>query len=385
MSSVTPPSATPRISETIFRGRWIIGGLILLAVFSFLSAVLRVPTDDVNLSIRNPKGSGAMALAEVLRHEGVLVSEAYSVRDLESYSSKDTVVITNTNEIDDATLREILHTPTNLLILGTLAQGKRFDPYVESVPAGSPEEIRAQCDFPGATAARTISSTRGSLRPLRQPETACFPLQDNAFAYVSFKRPEGFRLALLSEDSLARNDTITAAGNAALLLNLLSSSPQVGWVNGTTFQQGSDQNGKDQPLLPDFFLIALVYLFVAAFVFTLAQGRRLGRVVPEELPVVVHGAEAVYGRGRLYEKSGAVAVAAHKAREYTARRLGSALHIPTPTTPPVMVREVSRYTGVDESQVYDLLYGEVPVTARGLGNLLHDLYLLTKTNPRKES
>lgn len=385
MSSVTPPSATPRISETIFRGRWIIGGLILLAVFSFLSAVLRAPTDDVNLSIRNPKGSGAMALAEVLRHQGVLVSEAYSVRDLESYSSKDTVVITNTNEIDDATLREILHTPTNLLIIGTLAQGKRFDPYVESVPAGSPEEIRAQCDFPGAKAARTISSTRGSLRPLRQPAAACFPLQDNAFAYVSFERPEGFRLALLSEDSLARNDTITAAGNAALLLNLLGSSPQVGWVNGTTFQQGTDQNGKAQPLLPDFFLIALVYLFVAAFVFTLAQGRRLGRVVPEELPVVVHGAEAVYGRGRLYEKSGAVAAAARKAREYTARRLGSALHIPTPTTPIVMVREVSRYTGVDESQVYDLLYGEVPVTARGLGNLLHDLYLLTKTNPRKES
>ena len=145
------------------------------------------------------------------------------------------------------------------------------------------------------------------------------------------------------------------------------------------------RTGKAQPLLPDFFLSSLVYLFVAAFVFTLAQGRRLGRVVPEELPVVVHGAEAVYGRGHLYEKSGAVAVAARKAREYTARRLGTALHIPTPTTPPVMVREVSQYTGVDESQVYDLLYGEVPVTDRGLGNLLHDLYLLTKTNPRKES
>lgn len=385
MSSATPPTATPRISEAIFRGRWVIGGLVLLAVFSFLSAVLRAPTDDVNLSIRNPKGSGAMALAEVLRHQGVLVSDLYSVRDLESYSAKDTVVITNTNQIDDATLREILHTPTNLLIIGTLAQEKRFDPYVQSVPAGSPKEIKAQCDFPGAKAARTISSSRGSLRPLRQPEAACFPLQDNAFAYASFKRPEGFRLALLSEDSLARNDTITAAGNAALLLNLLSSSPRVGWVNGTTFQQGVDQNGQAQPLLPDFFLIALVYLFVAAFVFTLAQGRRLGRVVPEELPVVVHGAEAVYGRGHLYEKSGAVAAAARKAREYTARRLGTALHIPTPTTPPVMVREVSQYTGVDESQVYDLLYGEVPVTARGLGNLLHDLYLLTKTNPRKES
>ena len=148
MSSATPPTATPRISEAIFRGRWVIGGLVLLAVFSFLSAVLRAPTDDVNLSIRNPKGSGAMALAEVLRHQGVLVSDAYSVRDLGSYSSKDTVVITNTNQIDDATLREILHTPTNLLIIGTLAQGKRFDPYVQSVPAGSPKEIKAQCDFP---------------------------------------------------------------------------------------------------------------------------------------------------------------------------------------------------------------------------------------------
>ncbi|ADI66732.1 DUF4350 domain-containing protein [Mobiluncus curtisii] len=385
MSSATPPTATPRISEAIFRSRWVIGGLILLAVFSFLSAVLRAPTDDVDLSIRNPKGSGAMALAEVLRHRGVMVKDVYSMRDLDNFTSKDTVVITNTNEIDDVALREILHTPTNLLIIGTLAQGKRFDPYVQSVPAGTPDGIEAQCDFPGAKAAQTISSTRGSLRPLRQPEAACFPVQDNAFAYVSFKRPEGFHLALLSEDSLARNDTIASAGNAALLLNLLGSSPQVGWVNGTTFQQGSDQNGKDQPLLPDFFLIALVYLFVAAFVFTLAQGRRLGRVVPEELPVVVHGAEAVYGRGHLYEKSGAVAAAAHKAREYTARRIGSALHIPTPTTPPVMVREVSRYTGIAESQIHELLYGEVPTTARGLGNLMHDLYLLTKLNPRKES
>lgn len=385
MSSLTPPTATPRISETIFRGRWIIGSLALLAILAFLSALMRSPLDDIDLSIHNPKGGGAMALAEVLRHRGVMVDDLYSVRELESYHPKDTVVITNTNEIDDATLREILHAPTNLLVLGTLAQGKRFDPYVESVPAGSPTKIMARCDFPGVRAAQAISSSRGSLHPLRPPEVACFPVQDGAFAYVSFIRPEGFRLALLSEESLAHNDTITAAGNAALLLNLLNSSPRVGWINGATFQQSPEQNGDTPPLLPGFFLSSLMYLFVAAFVFTLAQGRRLGRVVPEDLPVVVHGAESVYGRGRLYERSGAAAGAARKAREFTARRLGTALHIPTPTTPTIMVREVSRHTGVSESQVNELLYGEAPATARGLGNLLHDLHLLTKTDPRKES
>ena len=54
MSSATPPTATPRISEAIFRSRWVIGGLILLAVFSFLSAVLRAPTDLSLIHISEP-------------------------------------------------------------------------------------------------------------------------------------------------------------------------------------------------------------------------------------------------------------------------------------------------------------------------------------------
>lgn len=383
-TTLTPPVATPRVSETIFKGRWIIAGLVLLTVMALASAFLTTPLDRISLSIHNAHANGSRALAEVLNQQGVPVQDVYSPADMDTYGEHDTVVITNLNQIPDAPLREIMHKPTNLLVLGTFAQGSRLQPYVKTSGAGSADQIAADCTFPPARTAGYISHTRGSLTPLREPDVACFPVDEKSFAYLAYERSEGYTLAFLSENSLARNDSITLSGNAALLLNLLSTSGKVGWANGEIFQQGSADEQNTPPMLPAFFTHALILLAVSAFVFTLAQGRRLGRVVPEELPVIVHGAESVYGRAGMYEKSKAFRVAARTAREHTAKRLGKILQIPTPTTPEVMVKEVASYTGVPETQVAQLLYGEVPSNARELGNLLKNLEQLKNSNPGKD-
>ncbi|MCZ9344899.1 DUF4350 domain-containing protein, partial [Streptomyces sp. TRM76130] len=55
-------------------------------------------------------------------------------------------------------------------------------------------------------------------------------------------------------------------------------------------------------LLPAGWLWGALQLFLAAAVAALWRARRLGPLVPEELPVAVRASETVEGRARLYRK-----------------------------------------------------------------------------------
>jgi hypothetical protein len=123
-------------------------------------------------------------------------------------------------------------------------------------------------------------------------------------------------------------------------------------------------------LVPDGWKFGAVQLGLAAVVIALWRARRLGRVVPEPLPVVVRAAETVEGRARLYRRSHAAGHAASVLRQATRDRLAPLLGLPAGEDPSV---EVARRTSRPVADVRALLCSEQPVDDRGLVALADEL------------
>lgn len=387
MSSHTSPTATPRIGEALHQSRWIVGGFVLLVLSSLVFGLLSKPTDTDPLSINNPGPRGAMALAQVLRQRDVPVRNIYTARDAAQLGRKDLLVVTGMGDLTDKHLGSLTKTPrTNILFLGTFAQANRLEPYVKAVGESTPDGVAPRCKLPAAFEAGPLHGSRGSLRALRSPEAACYQVAPGSYAYLQFRRPDGLRISFLADAHTAENREITQGSNAAFLLNLLTRAENVGWIVGSTFQLSADNaaDGADPNIMPPAMHRALILFFVALFVLALAKGRRLGRVVSEEMPVVVHGAETIYGRARLYRTHGAIETAARHARAYTARRLGEVLHLPRGISGAQLCERVAELTGVAPPAVHEALLGTPPHTGTELVNLLKNLHSLVENTKGKE-
>lgn len=370
-------ATTPIISQALGKSRWIVLGIALCLVSGVILSLVSSNLDRTRFSIHNPREEGVMALTEVLADHGTSIKDVYTLSQAQDYGTKDTVVVVNPNKITDKSLREIMNLDTNLVFLGTYLQNSRFEPYVTAVGKSSGENVPSRCDFAPAQAAHHLGPIRGSLRPSRVPDQACFALDQQSFAFVSFTRPNGLDISFLSDARIATNTEIVQAGNAAFLLNLLGGYQNIGWLLGETFQQ-SEASGEAGVIgYPPQFRWAMWVFFVSLVVFALASGRRLGRVVPEDVPVQVPGAESIYGRARLYRQAKAWDRAAQYARRHAAQRITAALHLPTPVSPETLTSQISQLSGWEVSQVQLLFFGDKPINAGEFQTLLKDLRTLT--------
>jgi hypothetical protein len=119
-------------------------------------------------------------------------------------------------------------------------------------------------------------------------------------------------------------------------------------------------------------------LLVALVLLALWRARRLGRVVPEPLPVIVRAAEAIEGRGRMYRAARARDTAAAELRGGARRRLGPRVGAGRNPTPDALVAGVAGHTGRSADEVSALLYGPEPADDTALVRLADDLDALTK-------
>ena len=106
----------------------------------------------------------------------------------------------------------------------------------------------------------------------------------------------------------------------------------------------------------------LIQLAVVVLLLAWWQGRRLGPLVAENLPVVVRASETVEGRGRLYRSRRARDRAADALRTAALQRMLPRLGL-TATAPPTAVAEaVSQRGGERPDIVHHALYGPAPAT-----------------------
>ena len=103
------------------------------------------------------------------------------------------------------------------------------------------------------------------------------------------------------------------------------------------------------------------------------RGRRLGRLVPEPLPVVVRAVETTEGRARMYRRARAQDRAAAQLREATMARLRDRTGLPRSAAPADVVAVVATRTGIPGRDVADLLTGPPPRDDAGLVALAQNL------------
>lgn len=169
---------------------------------------------------------------------------------------------------------------------------------------------------------------------------------------VSIGSPDVFTNALLDEQD-----------SAVLAVALLTSDqerPQVTIIAPSVVPFG-DQGLGD--LVAPRIRNSILQLLAAFLLYALFRGRRLGKVVPEPVPVRIASSEIIVKAGLLSERAKDPASAAGLLRADTLARARSAMSIPTLVDDTVVVQRIASRTGIDADSVGATLLGPVQTEA----------------------
>lgn len=327
------------------------GMLVALVVLSILAR------DDAAftaaLDPRNPEGDGGQAVARVLEQQAVDVRIARGEAALldQEVDSGTAVVVTNPGALGQSTLdrlREHAADAGTLVVIGDAdLLSDLFEIDAAPAPSGT---TPAECDLPlvDGLAVGTYGG-RGLRAPgcLGSGEVSVLVQRDNRWLMTS---PDSFT-----------NEHVLERDNAALALRLLGQQPRLVWYVADVGDTAATDGAVLSNLLPRWLEPGLYLLLVSVLGVLLWRGRRLGPLVTEPLPVVVHAAESTQARGRIYRRTGdrrhACAILVGAAR----RRLIESLRMPRDSSTETLVAVVATRTGREAREVLGLL-GEPAIT-----------------------
>ncbi|WP_298992225.1 DUF4350 domain-containing protein [uncultured Pseudokineococcus sp.] len=369
--------------------------LALLAVLVLVALVVGSRgTGRGVLDPTSPEPDGARAVAQVLGDLGVEVtrttSTAATLDDVRAAGRGGAaVLVVPTAPLGTAQLEDLAASGADLLLvqptaddLAVLAPSLRLGDDVEAASAVPP-----QCDLPAATAAGPATGGGALVEPRDDEDpdvTLCYGLPFGGAPYAVVDAPggdadAGGRAVVLGQPDVLRNETVADEGNAALALATLGARDTLVWYLPDPLDPAlSDEPLPLSALVPPGLVRAAQVLGVAALLLLLWRGRRLGRLVPERLPVVVRAAEAVEGRGRLYRASGDRAHAAAVLRSACLGRLAGRLGVPPSAGAPAVVAATAAATGRPAAEVDALLRSPAPGDDEGLVRLAHALDALER-------
>lgn len=325
----TEPTAERRPS----RARSIWGWTIVVALVVIVTVVaLRVgATSPGQRGALDPEGrddAGALALAEILRDQGVDVDVHRSRADARAAIDQDTtLVMTNPYTLTDEALETLMEPADRVVFLSTSTHLVNVLDVGEST-SGTLSSASAGCDVPEFAEVGTIRPDR--LFTPAAGVTACFGDPDGAAVLVD-ERTDA-HVSVVDGARLFSNSALAENGNAALALALLGQTDHVVWyVPGF-----GDSDIEGEPvdtlgsLTPPWVTPAILLLLLAGVATAIWRGQRFGPLVAETLPVTVRASETMHGRARLTAKAADAAHAADAlrdgARRRLARRLGLAVH-----------------------------------------------------------
>ncbi len=366
---------------------------LVIAAFAVLTAVvLAALTGQQTAGRLDPRAtdpSGSRAVARVLGSLGV---DAVLVRTVDDALARTrggaaTLLVADDALVPDDALRRLAGdrtAPDVVLVTPSRATLRAVVPGVSAagdVAAADSGARAPACTDPDAVAAGPADVAGqgysvGEVAP-GTTVTACYP-RDGFASLVVVGQPSGRRVVILGDPAALTNARAGERGNAALALRLLGRHPRLVWLlpDGTdAADAGSRSLGG---LLPAAVRWGLLQLLVAVVVLALVRARRLGRVVPERLPVVVRASETAEGRGRLYQRGRARGTAADALRTAALTRLGPRTGVPPGAAPDVVVTTVAARTGRAAEDVGRLLYGPAPADDAALVRLATELDTLER-------
>ncbi|WP_122263443.1 DUF4350 domain-containing protein [Ornithinimicrobium cerasi] len=350
--------------------RWAPWVLLALAAAA-LAAVLAGGGSGEPMGADNPGRDGGRALARVLAARGVDVQEVPGTAALpDRVGPGTTVLVTHTSYLGPESGEDLLRRVRDADRLVVLVPGAEQDPgaalgldVTTTTPTGA--RLLGACPDPRVRDGDEVTVWDVQLDAADAPEevTACFPPSpgfnaggSRAGALLTVAadrdRPE---TVLVGFPSALSNDAVDEGAHAALGLRLLGGSDRLLWVVPQPGDAGTAAPQGLWDVLPPSMTPAVIVLAAAALVLALWRGRRLGPVVVEPLPAVVHAAQTTRSRGRLYrearDRRHALAALQAGARHRLAARTG----LPPRADPDSLVRAVAAATGRPAPEVRRLL------------------------------
>ncbi|MET0990361.1 MAG: DUF4350 domain-containing protein [Glaciihabitans sp.] len=387
---------TPTLRRTLRRGVfWIAAVAFALIVALITLAVSGSGQPGDPLSPTNPAPTGAQAVAEVLRDEGVTVTATTSLdatRDAVGPGDT-TVLLYDPNSLLSADqLDEVGSLATSLVLIEPgFAQLSTLTPDIAAAgTASGPFETDAgDASDDGATAggcrvdaverAGSVAGDGSGYRFLGDQATAslCLGSGDDVYSLIRVAAETGTRTVLGIGDVLS-NEGVIARGNAALALGLLGENDTLVWYLPSLDDVSTETPPSLAELSPGWVVPLMLLVFLVAIAAAFWRGRRFGPLVVERLPVLVRASETMEGRARLYEKNSARLRALDALRIGAIVRLAGACGLPRTATVDEVVTAVASTINRSPADVRALLRDTEPRTDADLVRLSDELLLLER-------
>lgn len=333
----------------------VLGAIVLLIV----QGGIRAPGPA--LGAGNPAPVGSKALVEVLRAQGVTVTEAAtSAEAIDAASGGATVFLYDELGLLGDRLDDVVAAADRLVVAEPgFSALERLAPGVRLAGAARGPLDDVACDLPAAERADALSDGQRLLTiddaASADGWTGCFADGDLGFAVASGPGAAGGELVLVAATTVFTNERIDEEGNAALALGLLGTSDELVWYLPSPVDADEAAAPTIAELTPGWVSPVMVLAIVVAIVAGVWRGRRFGPLVVEWLPVQVPAGETSEGRARLYARGGARTHALDQLRIGAVERLAAMLRLPRPAHATAVIEAVASATGRDAASVAHLL------------------------------
>ncbi|MFI8207599.1 DUF4350 domain-containing protein [Streptomyces sp. NPDC085937] len=390
-TEVTSPStsASPTARQVWTRARGIALALVVLVAGAVAIAVVRSDARHGELDPRSADPYGSRAVTELLADRGVDTRVVTTLEEAAAAAGPGTTLLVAVPDLLTPRQQTRLHQATagsggrTVLVASGAASVERLAPGVTADPANSLDStLDPDCTLPAAR--RAGDADTGGIRysTAHLDADECYPSRRLA-TLLRVPAPSGTGdTVLLGAPDILLNDRLDRHGNASLALHLLGSRPHLVWYLPSL----ADASALEQEersffdLLPSGWLWGTLQLFVAAALAALWRARRLGPLVPENLPVAIRASETAEGRARLYRKADARDRAALALRSATRTRLAPLVGVPGTQahTPEVLLPALSARLQGDGQTPHTVLFGPPPGDDAALVRLADQLDALER-------
>jgi hypothetical protein len=218
-------------------------------------------------------------------------------------------------------------------------------------------ELIAGCVLPETLGVRSLAldPRDRALTPIPARSVGCFSKEEGAYE-LSLSRGRG-TIVLLGGSSFLANERVGVGDDALFTLQLLRGEGPVVFGPPAPFAEGSQSVWGT---LPAGARAALIGFAVAAILFALARGRRLGRPVLEEPLSPIPASELVQATAALHRRAGTAPFCGDQLRRGFAERVRRRFGLPPGTPPEALPAHLERVTGLGREDLVRLLEGPGP-------------------------
>ncbi|KJQ53692.1 DUF4350 domain-containing protein [Microbacterium sp. SA39] len=362
----------------------IVVALVLLVAFVALRVSASGPGAMGTLDPEGRDDGGAMALAEILRDQGVEVAVHRSRADARAaVDDESTLVLTNPYSLTDDALTELLEPADRVVFLSSGTHLLSVLDIGANAP-GSSSPASAGCDVAEFAEVGTIRADR-FFSPA-DGVTECFGDSDGAAVLVD-DGGDGRDVAVVEGTRLFSNAYLAENGNAALALALLGQTEKVVWYVPSFSDTDIEGESPDTlgSLTPPWVTPVILLLLVAGIAAAVWRGQRFGPLVAETLPVTVRASETMHGRARLTAKAADAPHAGEALRDGAQRRLARRLGLAVHASADEVADAASDRLRIPRGTLQALLAGPLPADDAALVELarrLDDLEAAVETSTR---